>query len=1003
MLRLELLGPPRLVYVGRELVLPRKAVALVSYLALEGRSERSQLVELLWGSQPEAEGRHCLRQTLYQLGKTPLSGYLGIRRNCLELLGGFTLDVAEFRARLEAGRWAEALGLYRGEFLQGWELEEEAYVLWLRHQRERLCEGLQAAMQGQARALEAQGATQQALELYLELLRRDELQEQLHREVMRLYAALGQPERALAQYRQLQTLLERELALEPLPETQALAEQIRLRHAVSAPRAQPLQSLAFKPPLVGREEVLKRMEAAWQAGKILLLAGPAGIGKSRLAEAFLSLHGPYTVLAGQPEETQTPYASMGRWLRQALWAHPNLRLEPWIRLEVARLLPELSDTPPPPLEESAQTRFYLALAKLLTAAYGSTAYLSEDEHYSDPWSLRALVVGLGQEVPPPRMIATFRPDEVQAEVAQRYATWCQQGKAEWFELEPLSVAQVEELIARLSGRPAKLFPQRIYRATLGNPLFVLETLQSLFESGELRLGPGGVWETPYDEATRDYAELPIAPSVRQTILGRLERQGAAVRRSLEVAALIAEPNFDSRTLAEATALSDWEVSEALERACQARLLEASAQGYRFAHELIARALMESLKPDRRRLISARLAQHYAGRPVHPAQVAGYFQAAGQPEQAAGWWYRAALQARAVLAFREADAYYQRALEALPPAHPQRFELLNERFYLGRQTGMTSLEQQLELLEVMQQSAQTAQERASVWFYRGMVLDDQQDLEGAMEASRRAHAFALKVSAAEAFYPLVFVTHYQRDLGLLEAAMQDGQKVLELASGLAPFYTVEAWLCHSLTLMLLERQDEALRLLEQAQALMEQHGPAPTGFWLLQERIGGVRARVLNSLGRFAEAVPALQALLERSRLGGVQRQELIALLVRAEAWLGMGQTAEATQDLERGLELAHNLNWGWSEVRQWYAELELRQHNPKAALRQAEQALKAAGGHPVHRINALYSRGGAWLALGQGEKARRDLEQALALHAGIPRFRSVRAEQIRTRLAMTMQ
>lgn len=530
MLRLELLGPPRFAHKGRELVLPRKAVALVGYLALEGRSERSQLVELLWGSQPEAEGRHSLRQTLYQLSKTPLHGHLGIRRNCLELQSGFTLDVAEFRARLEAAQWAEALGLYRGEFLQGWELEEEAYALWLRHQRERLCEGLQAAMRGQARALEAQGATQQALELYLELLRRDELEEQLHREVMRLYAAQGKPERALAQYRQLQTLLEWELALEPLPETQALAEQIRLRHAVSAPRAQPLQSPVFKPPLVGREEVLKRMEAAWQAGKMLLLAGPAGIGKSRLAEAFLSLHGPYTVLAGQPEETQTPYASISRWLRQALWAHPNLKLEPWIRLEVARLLPELSDTPPPPLEESAQMRFYLALAKLLTGAYGGTAYLSEDEHYSDPWSLRALVVGLGQKATPPRVIATFRPDEAQAEVAQRYATWCQQGKAEWFELEPLSVAQVEELIARLSGRPAKLFPQRIYRATLGNPLFVLETLQSLFESGQLRLGQGGVWETPYDEATRDYAELPIAPSVRQTILGRLERQGAAVRR-----------------------------------------------------------------------------------------------------------------------------------------------------------------------------------------------------------------------------------------------------------------------------------------------------------------------------------------------------------------------------------------------------------------------------------------------------------------------------------------
>jgi len=995
MLRLELLGPPRLVHMGQELVLPRKGVALVAYLALEGRSERGQLVELLWGSQPEAKGQHCLRQTLYQLSKTPLHSQLHVCRGWLELAGGFTLDVNEFRQRLGAYQWEEARRLVRGEFLQGWELEEEAYTSWLRLQRERLSEQLQAATRGQARDLEAQGALQQALDLYLELLRRDELQEQLHREAMRLYAALGQPERALAQYQQLQSVLERELALKPLPETQALAEQIRLRPT----RPQPSHSPLFEPPLVGREDTLRRMQAAWQEGKILLLAGPAGIGKSRLAKAFLSLQGSYTVLAGQPEETQTPYASMSRWLRQALRANPKVRLKPWVRLEAARLLPELSRTLPPPLEESTQVRFFSALLELLTQASGCTTFLSEDEHYSDPWSLRALAVGQRAI----RWVATFRPEELLPEVAQRYRAWCSSRAAEWFDLEPLGELAVAELIAHLSGRPASLFPRRIHQVTAGNPLFVLETLRSLFESGQLRLGEGGAWETPYDQATQDYTELQIAPSVRQTILGRLERQGEAVRRCLEVAALMADSSFDSKTLAEATALSDWEVCEALERAARARLVEATAQGYRFSHDLITRAIVESLKPDRKRLISARLAQHYVGQAVHPARVAGYFQAADQPEQAARWWYKAALQARAVLAFREADAYYGLALEAIPPDHPQRFELLNQRFYLGRQTGMTRLEQQLELLDVLQRAAQTARERASVWFFRGMVLDDQQDLAGAMEASRRAYEFALQVSPAEAFYPLVFVTHYQRDLGLLEEAMRDGRQLFELASRLSPFYTVEAQICHSLTLMLLQQAQAALDLLAEAETRMQQHGPAPSDFWLLQERIGVARARVLNSLGRFAEVAPELELLLEKARQGGVQRQELVALLVRAEAGLGLGDTARATQDLERGLELAQALDWGWSEVRQLYAELELLQNNPKAALRLAEQALQDAGNNLAHRINALFSRGGAWLALGESAKARADLQQALGLFANTVRFRCVSESAIRNRLTMTLR
>ncbi|RMH57696.1 MAG: hypothetical protein D6684_02715 [Deinococcus-Thermus bacterium] len=125
-------------------------------------------------------------------------------------------------------------------------------------------------------------------------------------------------------------------------------------------------------------------------------------------------------------------------------------------------------------------------------------------------------------------------------------------------------------------------------------------------------------------------------------------------------------------------------------------------------------------------------------------------------------------------------------------------------------------------------------------------------------------------------------------------------------------------------------------------------------------------------------------------------------MVRAQAWLGQGQTALATADLERALALSEVLHWGGTEVRQLYAELELMQQNPKAALRLAQQALEAAQSE-AQRINALYSRGGAWLALGAFKNARADLEQALTLHEGRPRFQCVSAEALQARLAMTPQ
>ncbi|MCX7784285.1 MAG: AAA family ATPase [Meiothermus sp.] len=1002
MLQIELLGSPRLRCNGQEVGLPRKAVALVAYLALEGRQSRSRLVEMLWGSSEEARGQHNLRQTLYRLGKSPLKAHIVAGREQLELVH-FGLDIPRFLTQVEAQNWPEALATYKGEFLQGLELEEETYRDWLQRWRERLGRLWTMALEGQAKKLEADGKTQPALEVYLELIRHDELQEHFHRQAMRLYATLGQPEGALNQYKLLCKVLQQELALEPLPETQALAEQIRQRK--TTPRVRPLapHSPNFNPPLVGRAAALELLEAAWQRQNILLIAGPAGVGKSRLAKEWLADKEPYITLAGQPGDGPTPYASMTRWVRQALRTKPDLRLKSWIRLEASRLVPELWDTPPPPLDESTQVRFFSALVELLMEAHGSTTFLSEDEHYSDPWSLQALAVGLEQRWVSARLVITVRPEEVAPEVARRYRDWRERQRAVWLELEPLNAPEVAELIAHLSGRPARLFPERVYRATSGNPLFVLQTLQSLFESGELRLGEGDVWETPYDESTHDYTELRIAASVRQTILGRLERQGAAVRRSLEVAALITEATFDSKTLAEATALSAWEVSEALERASQARLIEAVPQGYRFSHDLIARAIAEALKPDRRRLISAHLAQHYTQQAEHPARVAGYFQAAGQPEQAIQWWLKAAQQAHSVRAFREADAYYRLALEAMPAEHPDRFEALAARFYLCRQVGMADLKQQLDLLGVMQHEAQTPLQNAHVWFYRGMVLDDQQDLAGAMEASRRAYEFALEVAPAEAFYPLIFVTHYQRDLGLLEQAHQDGLAALKLAQRLTPYHQIEAQLCHSLTLMLQGQPAEALDWIGQAECLMQQHSPAPSSFWLLQERIGIVRARVHLSQGRYAEAIGETEDILQKARQGGVQRQELVALLVRAEAWLGLGQTAEATLDLERAQELSENLRWSASEVKQLYAELELALHNPKAALRQAELALEAAGNHRIHQINALYSRSGAWLALDEQSRARADLEQALTLHGGTARFRSVSEQALRARLAMTME
>jgi hypothetical protein len=132
----------------------------------------------------------------------------------------------------------------------------------------------------------------------------------------------------------------------------------------------------------------------------------------------------------------------------------------------------------------------------------------------------------------------------------------------------------EEVLAltnSLSGAAGgQLFSQRLHAATEGNPFFLLETLRFLFERGLLVAGADG-WSTPFDAVTSDYAELPVPPSVRTVVLGRVRSLGEPVRRLLELASLHSG-GIDPRLLGDPGAADEQAVVTALERAEDAQLI-----------------------------------------------------------------------------------------------------------------------------------------------------------------------------------------------------------------------------------------------------------------------------------------------------------------------------------------------------------------------------------------------------------------------------------------------
>jgi DNA-binding SARP family transcriptional activator len=242
LLRITLLGGFRL-WVRSQLIpveawKRRKVQALVKLLALTARHclHREQLMELLW---PEAEmesARNNLRQTLHmarQLLKSEgnTNPKILVDHNgwlCLTPEGQAWVDAEAFEAAAAECRLSEdeaacqsALTLYTGDLLP-----EDRYEDWIATRREALHWLYLSALLKLGTMLEAQGEIEQAIDIFRQVVGEDPIAEHAHRALMRLYASADLRQQALQQYHRLREILDRELALEPDPDSRRLYEDI---------------------------------------------------------------------------------------------------------------------------------------------------------------------------------------------------------------------------------------------------------------------------------------------------------------------------------------------------------------------------------------------------------------------------------------------------------------------------------------------------------------------------------------------------------------------------------------------------------------------------------------------------------------------------------------------------------------------------------------------------------------------------------------------------------
>ncbi len=220
-LRLRLLGAPKL--VGALTVpLDRKLAGVLAYLALEGATPRALLADLLWTKAPSERARQSLRQALQRLH--PLTNVFA-SSDPLRFSESVTVDLMELRGALTRGEID--LSESQPTLLEGLEFDDcPEFADWLRMERERLQEWRRDALRQSAERLERAGSWLEALQVAGRWLQHDPVSEVAHRQVMRLHDALGDRAAALRAFEHCVDVLNRELNLVPLPETQQLAERI---------------------------------------------------------------------------------------------------------------------------------------------------------------------------------------------------------------------------------------------------------------------------------------------------------------------------------------------------------------------------------------------------------------------------------------------------------------------------------------------------------------------------------------------------------------------------------------------------------------------------------------------------------------------------------------------------------------------------------------------------------------------------------------------------------
>jgi predicted ATPase/DNA-binding SARP family transcriptional activator len=690
-LEVRLFGTPQLLLNGHSVGgLRRKNRALIYYLAAqEGGSTREKLLTFFWPDRERSAAQAILRTMIHDLRK-----YLGedfqADDQIMTLSPDTFIDVRDFSTVLDSpssdlGKLTQTLDLYKGDFLEGFSLPDSPqFDDWAASERERYQLMAMNGFADLSHRHEAMRDYPAALESARSALAFNPFQEDLQRDVMRLLYLNGDRAGVIQQYESLRKLLDEEMGVLPMPETRALYDSIIndtfiLPPSKSISPMTPTGKTADKPllPFLGREAELETLKEHLGSGKLILLEGEPGIGKTRLLTELIASQtqgkDSALVLRGICHELEQglPYQPIVDALRKLL-ARPDwkplfmgLNLETIWLTELSRLLPELltrfphTPAPVPPAEEP---RLWEALHRLFRGlSYLGDVWLFLDDLH---WADAATIAWLGyliRHMPSPslNLLATSRPLEGQMDLIKLLQALRREDRLVQIQLSVLPESAMQKMAAVLSQQDNEQLSGWLIKNAEGNPFFITELIRYAQGIGLLK-----------KDGVLDMELLNLSPAIPATIQNliqsRLLKLSENARHVLHVSAVIGR-EFDFELVRQVSSFSEADTLDAIEELQAAHLINPLPEDkFAFDHSLTMEVSLNDMNATRRRVIHRQVAvtlESIYRSDLDPVSglIAHHFIGGNLLERAKTYAFRAGRFAANLAAWGEAIAFFKQAL------------------------------------------------------------------------------------------------------------------------------------------------------------------------------------------------------------------------------------------------------------------------------------------------------------------------------------------------------